>query len=155
MYVYVSVMWISFVYVSAEVQSILWSQTWVSWVILRAFQTFIHLNCVLCGWLGWWMKSLSFRVCRAWLTRLWRRSKLVREQPGSTKGTAFLLTASIMVMKFVRKWDGMLGGKRAGYRKHLAPMEAKTIARKTEVLIFSIHFWILIIVNFYILDNCK
>ena len=55
-----------------------------------------------------------------------------RRQPGSTRGTAFLPSALTTVMKYVRRWDGILGGRRIGFQKHLAPMVVKTMYEKNK-----------------------
>ena len=61
-----------------------------------------------------------------------KKRKSPRGQLGSTRGTAFLPSALTTVMKYVKRWNGILGGRRIGFQKHLAPMVIKTIYEKNN-----------------------
>lgn len=109
------------------VLSIPWSRTWHLWATSRALRTCSHLSCARYGWHDLWTTSSSSPAWWKCLREHRRRLRLWREPPGSTRGTAFRLIVSTTVTKFARKWDGHLGGRRAGYRRHLALILVKTI----------------------------
>ncbi|KAE8682598.1 putative flavin-containing monooxygenase 1 [Hibiscus syriacus] len=69
-----------------------------------------------------------------------RKCRCRGEQLGSTRGTAFRRLASITVMKSVKKWDGILGGREAGLQKHLALMAVRIIFTKIKMFTESIPF---------------
>ena len=116
-------------------QSIHRFPTWHLWGMLKVFLICTRRRYGASGLPGWLMTCSSFQVLRRCFNKQPKRSKSWKGQPDSTRDNAFPPSASTTAMRFVRRWGGVLRGRRVGFRKFLALIIAKTMYDYEEQII--------------------